>query len=137
MLAGRYTLLEHGALDELLPVCESRGIDVVAAGVFNSGLLAHARPPAETAKYDYAEAPAGLVGRAIRIAEVCERHAVALPAAALAFPLAHPAVLECVCVGAHSPQQLERNAGLMRQTVPADLWAELKAEGLLREDAPV
>jgi D-threo-aldose 1-dehydrogenase len=135
LLAGRYTLLEHGALDELLPICESRGIDVVAAGVFNSGLLAHARPPAD-AKYDYAEAPAGLVGRAIGIAEVCERHAVSLPAAALAFPLAHPAV-SSVCVGAHSPQQLERNAGLMRETVPAGLWAELKSEGLLPEDAPV
>ena len=135
MLAGRYTLLEQAALDDLLPTCEARGVRVVAAGVFNSGLLARDAPP-DDAKYDYGDAPAELVERARRIAAVCERHGVRLPAAALAFPRAHPAVAS-VCVGARSPAQMRRNAELFDAEIPPDLWAELRAERLLREDAPV
>jgi D-threo-aldose 1-dehydrogenase len=134
MLAGRYTLLEQGALDDLLPLCERRGVRIVAAGVFNSGLLARDVPP-DDAHYDYAAAPGELVARARRIAAVCGRHGVTLPAAALAFPLAHPAVAS-VCVGARSATQVERNAALVAARIPAGLWAELRAEGLLREDAP-
>ena len=135
MLAGRYTLLEQSALDDLLPVCERRGIGIVAAGVFNSGLLAR-RAPADAAKYDYVDAPEALVLRARRMAEICERHGTSLPAVALAFPLAHPAVVS-VCVGARSPEQIERNTGLHRSGVPAAVWGELKEQGLLRADAPV
>jgi D-threo-aldose 1-dehydrogenase len=135
MLAGRYTLLEQAALDDLLPTCEARGVRVVAAGVFNSGLLARDAPP-DDAKYDYGDAPAELVARARRIAAVCERHGVRLPAAALAFPRAHPAVAS-VCVGTRSPAQMRRNAELFDAEIPPDLWAELRAERLLREDAPV
>ena len=135
MLAGRYTLLEQSALDELLPVCERRGIGVVAAGVFNSGLLARSAP-ADGAKYDYDDAPEALVLRARRMAEICERHRTSLPAVAVAFPLAHPAVVS-VCVGARSPGQIERNVGLYRSGVPAAVWGELKEQGLLRSDAPV
>ena len=135
MLACRYTLLEQGALDELLPVCEERRVAVVAAGVFNSGLLAQARPP-DRAKYNYEDAPPELVERARAIAQVCERHGTTLPAAALAFPLAHPAVVS-VCVGARSAEQMRRNAALHREAISSDLWSELKAERLLREDAPV
>jgi D-threo-aldose 1-dehydrogenase len=134
LLAGRYTLLEQGALDDLLPVCEARGVAVVAAGVFNSGLLARDRPP-EDATYDYAPAPAELIERARAIAVVCERHGVSLPAAALAFPGRHPAVA-CVLVGARAGGEVERNAGLLAAPVPDELWQELKAEGLLRADAP-
>jgi D-threo-aldose 1-dehydrogenase len=135
MLAGRYTLLEQEALDDLLPLCEERGVAIVAAGVFNSGLLARPHPP-DDARYDYGEAPAALVRRARAIAAVCERHGTTLPAAAIAFPLAHPAVVS-VCVGARSAEQMERNAALYREPIPPDLWRELKAEGLLRDDAPV
>jgi D-threo-aldose 1-dehydrogenase len=135
MLAGRYTLLEQGALDDLLPVCEERRVAVVAAGVFNSGLLAQARPP-DRAKYNYEDAPPELVERARALALVCERHGTTLPAAALAFPLAHPAVVS-VCVGARSAEQMRRNAALHREAISSDLWSELKAERLLREDAPV
>ena len=135
MLAGRYTLLEQDSLDDLLPLAETRGVGVVAAGIFNSGLLARAYP-AEDAKYDYGGAPPALVARARAIASVCERHGTTLPAAAIAFPLAHPAVVS-VCVGARSAAQMERNAALHREPVPAELWSELKSEGLLREDAPV
>jgi D-threo-aldose 1-dehydrogenase len=135
MLAGRYTLLEQPALDELLPACEQRGIGVVVAGVFNSGLLARHRPGRD-ARYDYAAAPPELLHRAGRIAAVCEQHGSSLPAAALAFPLGHPAVVS-VCVGARSPGQIERNAALRAADLPAGLWTQLKAEGLLRPDAPV
>ena len=135
MLAGRYTLLEQSALDDLLPVCADRGVAVVAAGVFNSGLLAQPMP-SPTAHYEYREAPGELVDRATRIAAVCKRHGTTLPAAALAFPLAHPAVVS-VCIGAHLPEQVVRNTALGRAAVPGALWVELKEEGLLRRDAPV
>ena len=134
MLAGRYTLLEQSALDDLLPVCEQRGARVVAAGVFNSGLLSRSAPTAD-AKYDYGHAPTELVRRAQQIDEICRRHGVELPAAALAFPLGHPLVAS-VCVGSRSPEQIERNCRLYRAGVPNPLWAELKAAGLLRDDAP-
>lgn len=135
MLAGRYTLLEQSALDDLLGVCERRGVGIVAAGVFNSGLLAR-RAPTDGAKYDYGDAPQALVAHAQRIAEICKRHGTSLPAAALAFPLAHAAVVS-VCVGARSPEQIDRNIGLHRSVVPAAVWEELKEQGLLRPDAPV
>jgi D-threo-aldose 1-dehydrogenase len=135
MLAGRYTLLEQPALDDLLPTCERRGIAIVAAGVFNSGLLADPHPGID-AKYNYGDAPPSVVQRARRIAEVCARHGSSLPAAALAFPLAHPAVLS-VCVGARSAAQIEGNAALHHARPPAAVWSELKAAGVLRADAPV
>ena len=135
MLAGRYTLLEQDSLDDLLPLCEERGVGVVAAGVFNSGLLAHAEP-AEGARYNYVDAPPEIVERACAIARVCKRHGTTLPAAAIAFPLAHPAV-RSVCLGARSPEQVARNAALYGETIVQDLWLELKAEGLIREEAPV
>jgi D-threo-aldose 1-dehydrogenase len=135
MLAGRYTLLEQDSLDDLLPLCQERGVGIVAAGVFNSGLLAHADPP-EDARYNYRDAPPAIVGRAREIARICKRHGTTLPAAAIAFPLAHPAVWS-VCLGARSGEQIKRNAALHRESIPPDLWVELKAEGLLRGDAPV
>jgi D-threo-aldose 1-dehydrogenase len=135
MLAGRYTLLEQGALDDLLPVCERRGIGVVAAGIFNSGVLARTNPT-EEATYDYARAPAEVLDRARRIAAVCERHGTSLPEAAIAFPLGHPAVVS-VCVGARSPEQVRRNARLLGAAIPHALWDELREEGLLHPDAPV
>src|SRR3954447_3024271 len=134
MLAGRYTLLEQGALDDLLPECEARGVSVVAAGVFNSGLLARDRP-SEGVTYDYAPAPPELLARVRRIADVLERHGTSLPVAAAQFALAHP-VVATVCLGARSAAQVQRNAALFDQSVPAAAWSELVAEGLLRADAP-
>jgi D-threo-aldose 1-dehydrogenase len=135
MLAGRYTLLEQDSLDDLLPLCAKRGVGVVAAGVFNSGLLARADPPSD-ARFDYATAPVELLERARTIAAVCSRHGTTLPAAAIAFPLAHPAVVS-VCLGARSAEQVRRNVALYEEPIPAELWSELKAAGLLRADAPV
>jgi D-threo-aldose 1-dehydrogenase len=134
MLAGRYTLLEQNSLDDLLPLCAERGVGVVAAGVFNSGLLARPQPPRD-AKYNYETAPPQLLERARAIAAVCDRHGTSLPAAAIAFPLAHPAVLS-VCLGARSAEQVQTNVASYRDPIPTDLWSELKATGLLRADAP-
>ena len=135
MVAGRYTLLEQPALDELLPVCLERGVGIVAAGVFNSGLLSRTTPDVG-AKYNYRDVPPPLLERARRIASVCNQFGSSLPSAAIAFPLGHPAVVS-VCVGARSPAQIEQNAHLYRVRVDGGLWAELKSEGLLQADAPV
>jgi D-threo-aldose 1-dehydrogenase len=134
MVAGRYTLLDQSALDDLLPAALAGDVSVVAAGVFNSGVLATDRPR-RTATYDYRRAPAAILERAARIAAVCERHGTTLPAAAVQFPLGHPAVAT-VCLGARSAAQVERNAALFDAEIPAAVWDELKAEGLLREEAP-
>ncbi|WP_028062201.1 aldo/keto reductase [Solirubrobacter soli] len=135
MLAGRYTLLEQGALDDLLPECERRGVSVVAAGVFNSGLLANERPR-EGTTYNYEPAPPELLARVHRIADVLERHGTTLPVAAAQFALAHPAV-SALCLGARSAAHVERNAALLDEPVPDQAWTELVSEGLLRPDAPI
>ncbi|NDL59609.1 aldo/keto reductase [Phytoactinopolyspora mesophila] len=135
MLAGRYTLLEQGALDEFLPLCEQRGVSVVAAAVFNSGLLAKPHPE-PGAMYNYGEAPATLLRRAQHIGRICERHGTTLPAAAMRFPLAHPAVAT-VNVGSRDAEQVRRNVQLFQAPIPSQLWSELQDEGLLRADAPV
>lgn len=134
MCAGRYTLLDQKALDDLLPAAVERGVSVVAAAVFNSGILAQNRP-APNAMYDYSPTTREMVDRVNAIADVCERHSVPLPAAAIQFPLGHPAV-STVCVGARSSEQVIRNTSLFDVKIPGDLWAELAAEGLLRSDAP-
>jgi D-threo-aldose 1-dehydrogenase len=135
MLAGRYTLLEQAALDDLLPTCLERGIGIVAAGVFNSGLLSR-NTPSNDAKYNYDEAPAELIEKARLISTICERDGTSLPAVALGFPLAHPAVVS-VCVGARSADQVERNVDLLTVPTPSIVWTDLKESGLLRMDSPV
>ncbi|HZP52104.1 MAG TPA: aldo/keto reductase [Actinocrinis sp.] len=130
MLAGRYTLLDQGALDDVLPAAVEHGRSVVAVGVFNSGLLANDQPAAGM-KYDYQDAPAHLVARAQAIAEVCQSHGTTLPAAAIAFPFTHPAVVN-VTLGMRTPQQVARNVELYRRPVPEALWADLHSQGLIR-----
>jgi D-threo-aldose 1-dehydrogenase len=131
MLAGRYTLLDESALDELLPLADQRGVSIVAAGVYNSGLLASPRPE-PGARYDYAPAPSELLERAGRIADVCERHGVTLPEAALAFPLRHPAVVSVV-VGARTPGQLNSTVARHGVAIPRELWSDLAELGLIRD----
>ena len=130
MVAGRYTLLEQPALDELIPACRASGVGVVAAAVFNSGLLATPRPQGG-ARYEYGVVPAELLERARRIEDVCTRYGVELPQAALQFPLREPAV-RCVVVGGATPAHVRQNAQRMRAEVPEALWDELAAEGLVR-----
>ena len=133
LVAGRYTLLDQDALTELLPLCVERGIGILAAGVMNSGVLADPRPGS---RFDYRPAPPAIVDRARRIAAVCERHDVPLRAAAIQFPLAHPAVVSLIA-GVRSIDHLDEYPALMRRPIPAELWADLRAEGLLAPGAPV
>jgi D-threo-aldose 1-dehydrogenase len=132
LLAGRYTLLDQVALKELLPVCLERGIAIIAGGVYNSGILADPKPGAH---YNYAAAPAPLLERARRIRAVCERHGVPLMAAAVQFPMGHPAV-NAVVVGCRSKLQLEETLRMFEMDIPPELWRDLKADGLLGEGVP-
>ncbi|HEX9998931.1 MAG TPA: aldo/keto reductase [Actinoplanes sp.] len=125
--AGRYTLLDQTAGTELLPLCADRGVSVIAAGVFNSGLLADPRPGAS---FDYAPAGADVLERALAIQAVCTRHDVPLRAAAVQFPLTHPAVT-AVLVGARSPAEVEDAVRMAAVEIPAALWQDLRADGLL------
>ncbi|MFD6447925.1 aldo/keto reductase [Promicromonospora sp. NPDC060204] len=133
MCAGRFTLLEQPALADLLPAAAERGVAVVAAAVYNSGLLAHDRPPSD-ATYDYAPVPAGTLDRARRIAAVCEEHGVTLPQAALAYVRTHPAVVSTV-VGLGEPGHAVQAAQRAAVRVPADLWQALADAGLLAPEA--
>jgi len=135
MLAGRYTLLEQSALQDLLPACAERGVSILAAAIFNSGLLATPRPAAG-ARFDYAPASEALLQRAHRIADICEAHGVTLPDVAIAFPLAHP-VVAGVVIGMRSVEEVQRNLASFEATVPAQVWIDLRDEGLIDERAPV
>ncbi|WP_406307678.1 aldo/keto reductase [Streptomyces griseoaurantiacus] len=128
MIAGRYTLLEQPAAEELLPLCRERGIRVLAAAVFNSGLLASDTPA--TAHYDYGPVPPALAERTERLRKVCARFDVPLAAAALRFPLRHPAV-DQVVVGTAHPAGLRADLRHLDMEIPAALWEALREEGLL------
>jgi D-threo-aldose 1-dehydrogenase len=130
LLAGRYTLLDTHALAELLPLCLERGIAVIAGGVFNSGVLAG------DVRYDYAPAQPEVLARVRRLADVCARWEVPLSAAAVQFPLGHPAIA-CVLVGCRSAAEMEEDVALFELDLPAGLWEELRAEGLLPAEVPV
>jgi D-threo-aldose 1-dehydrogenase len=134
LLAGRYTLLEQEALESFLPFCVERGIGIALGGPYNSGILATGARPG--AFYNYDPAPPAILERVERIERVCAAHGVALAAAALRFPLAHPAVVSVV-PGAQSAAEVERNAEILRTRIPPALWSDLKGEGLVRPDAPV
>lgn len=121
LVAGRYTLLDDSAAASLFPLCRARGVAVLAAGVFNSGILAD---PAEGARYDYTPAAPAVLARARRIAEVCARYDVPVAAAALRYVLRHPAVTAAV-VGARTPDEIRADTGYLAHTIPEALWADL------------
>ena len=123
MVAGRYTLLDRSAEAELLPACVDRGVQVLAAAAFNSGVLADPRPGA---MYDYAPAPPEVLRRAERIKGICDRHGVDVRAAGLQFPLRHPAV-DAVTVGFADAAQLRDNVASLKTQIPQALWDELAA----------
>jgi D-threo-aldose 1-dehydrogenase len=133
LVAMPYTLLDQPALAQELPLCLERGVSVVIGAVFASGILA--RGPAEGALYGYRPAAPEVLERTRRIAAVCARHGVPLAAAALQFPLHHPAVAS-VIPGPNSAAQVRDNLLHMRRAIPSDLWAELKAERLIDSAAP-
>jgi D-threo-aldose 1-dehydrogenase len=132
LLAGRYTLLDHSGLSELLPVCLERGVSIVAGGLMNSGLLADPRPGAT---FNYQTAPRDVLERAQRLRAVCERHGVPLRAAAIQFPLAHPAV-KAIVTGVRTAAHLDDYPRFMAQQLPAELWTDLREEGLIPPEAP-
>ena len=133
LVAGRYTLLDQGAVESMLPECERRGVSMIVGGPFNSGILATGA--AGKGCYDYA-APAPEIVAAVRALEaVCGAHAVPLAAAALQFPLGHPAVATVV-PGARSTAEVKQNLALFETPIPERLWSDLKGEGLLHADAP-
>jgi D-threo-aldose 1-dehydrogenase len=129
MVAGRYTLLEQPAQQDLLPACVEHGVGVVNVGVYNSGLLARASIR-DDAHYNYAPAPQEILDRARRLAACCAEFGVELPTAALQFSRRHPAV-RTVVVGASSPSQIEQNIARMREPVPEELWEELRRRALV------
>jgi D-threo-aldose 1-dehydrogenase len=132
LLASRYTLLDQTGLAEFLPLCVAKRIGVLAGGVMNTGLLANPRPGA---RYDYGTATAEVIARARSLEAVCARHGVRLKAAAVQFPLAHPAVASLVA-GVRSVAHLDEYPSLMREPIPAELWDDLRGEGLVDPAAP-
>ena len=134
LVAMPYTLLHQDVLLEEFPRCVKQGIGFVIGAVFSSGILATGARPG--AHYNYAPAPPEILERVRRIEAVCARHRVPLAAAALQFPLGHPSVAS-VIPGASRPGQVQRNVIAIEHPIPGALWAELKAESLLRQDAPV
>ncbi|GAA1446013.1 aldo/keto reductase [Leifsonia poae] len=129
MCAARYTLLDQGAALDLLPAAAERGVSVAVAAVFNSGILATDRPPAD-ARFDYAAAPDGLRARVERIADIAAPYGVTVPQLAVQFPLRHPTVATVV-LGAESATQITRNAALGDVVVPPELWQELEEAALI------
>ena len=129
MLANRYSLLDHGAVESVLEPARRAGVAVVAAGVFATGLLATARP-APGATYEYGPAGAEVIARAERLASMSEDHGVELPAVALAFPLLHPAV-SAIAIGMRSAREVDENLDRFETDIPAGLWRDLIAEGLI------
>ncbi len=129
LLAGRYTLLDQTSLDSFLPLCERRGIGVILGGPYNSGILATGA--VEGASYDYAPASAAILERTRAIERACLRHAVTLRAAALQFPLSHPAITT-VIPGARDVAEVEENRRLMSHPIPDALWLDLRQAWLIR-----
>ncbi len=134
LLAGRYTLLEQEALDSFLPLCEQKNMGVIIGGPFNSGILATGPKPG--AYFNYEPASPQILERVGAIERVCQSHGVALRDAALQFPLMHPAVVS-VIPGAITPAEVGGNVDSMSTAIPAQLWRDLRSEGLLRADAPI
>ena len=130
MLAGRYTLLEQTSLSPLLDECVQRGTAIVIAGVFNSGILVGKN------KFDYDEAPPAIIKRAQALNAVCDEFSVPLAAAAIQFPMAHPAVVSCV-VGTRTAAQFAQNQAWFDQPIPEALWHALRDRGLIDPRAPL
>jgi D-threo-aldose 1-dehydrogenase len=130
LLAGRYTLLEQAPLDDLIPMCQSRGTSLVIGGPLNSGILAGRDT------WNYAAAPPEIVARVQKIAAVCKSHNVPLPAAALQFPLAHP-VVAAIIPGPRNAAEFNENLPLFTMKIPPALWSDLRRENLLHPNAPV
>lgn len=134
LLAGRYSLLDQSALDELLPLCTEKNIGIMAGGTYNSGILAKGAKPGAT--YNYGEAPADIMQKAQAIEAVAERHGVDVKAAASQFVFAHPAIT-CIIPGTRQPARVEENFNLLIDEIPSAFWDDLRAKNLVHESAPL
>ncbi|MDA9510255.1 aldo/keto reductase [Bradyrhizobium sp. CCBAU 11386] len=133
LLAGRYTLLDQGALDALFPVCQAKNIGILLGGIYNSGILA---TPRTGAKFNYEDADAALVARALELDELCRKHGTELKAAALQFCMAHPAVTVAV-LGARNAGEVADNIAMSQAPVPPAFWQELRARKLVDARSPL
>ena len=133
LLAGRYTLLEQEPLDSFLPLCIERDVGIILGGPYNSGILATGA--IDGARYNYELAPEDIKQKVRRLEEVCAAHEVPLIAAALQFPLGHPAV-KTIIPGASTPDEVRQNVSIFDTPIPASLWSDLKSEGLIHAHAP-
>lgn len=133
LLAGRYTLLDQGALDAMFPVCQAKTIGILLGGIYNSGILANPQPGA---KFNYQDADAALVARALELDELCRKHGTKLKAAALQFCMAHPAVTVAV-MGARNAAEVADNIAMSEKAVPQAFWQELRARELVDARAPL
>jgi D-threo-aldose 1-dehydrogenase len=136
LLAGRYTLLEQPSLAQLLPLCEKRRVSIICGGPFNSGILAVGSRAGARAHYNYAAVPPEILQRVRALETVCERHAVPLAAAALQFPLGHPAIATVVA-GCVTAAEADTCANLFAHPIPREFWQELHARGLVDPRAPL
>ncbi len=134
LVAGRYTLLEQGALSPFLDRCVREGKAVIAGGVFNSGILATGA--VEGARFDYDAAPADIVARVQALADVCKTHRIPLPAAALQFPFAHPAI-RSVIPGFGNKRELDEILRWIAVAIPQSLWEDFRSAGLIEPSAPI
>ena len=135
LLAGRYSLIDHSGLAELLPLCQSLGVRIALGGVFNSGILATGVRGGAELRFNYGPAAQHWVARAAAVEAICDTYGVPLRAAALQFPLAHPAV-EVVMLGARQASEWQDAVAMLRHPIPAAFWQALRAAGLLPSDAP-
>ena len=133
LLAGRYTLLDQGALDALFPLCQAKHIGILLGGLYNSGILAN---PTTSAKFNYQDANTALVARALELDALCRKHGTELKAAALQFCMAHPAVTVAV-MGARNAGEVADNMAMTEKAVPAAFWQELRARKLVDVRAPL
>ncbi len=135
LLAGRYSLIDHSALAALLPMCQARGVRIALGGVYNSGILATGVGAGGALRFNYARAPQAWVERTAAVERICADHGVPLRAAALQFPLAHPAIA-IVMAGAQSVAQWQDSRAMLAHPIPAAFWQALRDHGLLPPEAP-
>jgi D-threo-aldose 1-dehydrogenase len=136
LLAGRYTLLEQSPLTTLLPLCETRGVSILCGGPFNSGILAAGSRAASRSHYDYVAPPTAVVEKVRALENACDEFGVSLQAAALQFPLAHPAVASVVAGSANGAESRNIVAKFTAE-IPPEFWAALRARGLIDARAPL
>ena len=136
LLAGRYTLLEQESLNSFLPKCEARNCSIVIGGAYNSGILATGTRKGGTIHYDYGPAPQEVIDKVARIEALCDEYAIPLPAAALQFPLAHPAVAS-VIPGMGSAKRIQQTLDLFNTAIPQAFWQALREQDLVHEATPL